>query len=116
VLDNRPGFQVGPYSTPFTSDLVRDVQVTNNGTIPNTAIAAVMNVTATDAAGPGHVIVWPADALTQPVVSNLNFTTGLTVPNLVMVKLAAGTGDVSMLVHGGPADLVADVVGYFTVG
>jgi subtilisin family serine protease len=114
ILDSRPPpFNVGGNPMPFTSDNARDVQVTNGGTIPSGAVGAVMNVTVTDAAGPGHVIVWPADAA-QPDVSNLNFTTGLTVPNLVMVKLA-GDGTVDMLVHGGPADLIADVVGYFTV-
>jgi subtilisin family serine protease len=111
ILDSRVG---NGLSGPFTSDVPRTLQVTGRGGVPSGASAVVANVTVTDTAGPGHVIVWPADAA-QPDVSNLNFTTGLTVPNLVMVKLAAGTGDVDMLVHGGPADLIADVVGYFTV-
>ncbi len=113
ILDSRSGPQ---YTTAFASDTARVVQVTNGGTIPNSAVAAVMNVTVTDTVGPGHVIVWPGDVVTPPVVSNLNFGTGTTVPNLVMVRLGAANGDVKMLVHGGPADLIADVVGYFTVG
>ncbi len=47
-----------------------------------------------------------------PVVSNLNYVAGQTVPNLVIVKVGAG-GTVNLYSSGGPVDIVADVAGYF---
>ena len=49
----------------------------------------------------------------QPVVSNLNFFPGQTVPNLVTVKIGPN-GRVNLYNSQGYTHLIADVVGYYT--
>ncbi|MGE0139932.1 MAG: hypothetical protein AB7R77_19130 [Ilumatobacteraceae bacterium] len=88
------------------------LQVAGRGGVPTSGVSAVvMNVTAVDPAGPGYVQVAPT-----PVVagasSNLNTSAGRTIANLVVVPLSAG-GTVDLYLTT-PANLVADVVGYFT--
>jgi len=56
------------------------------------------------------VTVYPCG--TRPTASNLNFTAGLTVPNLVLAPLSSD-GTVCLYVYG-KADLLVDVSGYFT--
>jgi autotransporter family porin len=74
------------------------------------ATAVALNVTATGAAGPGHVVAWPCDE-TKPSTSVLNFVPGRSVANLVMMRRAAGGVclTASRSVH-----LVADLMSWFT--
>ena len=81
---------------------------------PTTGIGAVaLNVTVTDTENPtiggGYVTVYPCG--TRPDASNLNFTTGQTIPNAVIAPVSA-TGDICFYVYG-TAHLLADVSGYF---
>ena len=86
--------------------------MSGRGGVPATgASAVVLNVTVTEPVGGGFVTVWPAGSA-RPLASNLNFTSGLTVPNLVTVKLGEG-GRVSLYHSGFAAHLVADVAGWF---
>ncbi|GAA5008182.1 hypothetical protein GCM10025734_50040 [Kitasatospora paranensis] len=59
----------------------------------------------------GFVTVYPADT-TRPVASNLNFTPGQVIPNLVVVPV--NNGKVSFYNRYGDIDLVADITGYYT--
>ncbi|MFD4245034.1 hypothetical protein ACFWP3_26120 [Streptomyces sp. NPDC058525] len=52
------------------------------------AKAVVLNVTVTDPKSDGHLTVWPSGT-TRPDSSNLNWTTGRTVANLVTVPVGA---------------------------
>ncbi|MEU8522665.1 hypothetical protein [Streptomyces sp. NBC_01216] len=72
--------------------------------------AVVLNVTATDPTAAGFVSVYPYG--TQRAASNLNFTAGQTVPNLVIVPVK--DGKVTFYNHTGTVDLIADAAGYFT--
>ncbi|MER7521044.1 hypothetical protein [Streptomyces sp. NPDC126499] len=74
--------------------------------------AVVLNVTATNATASGFVSVYPYDT-PRSSASNLNFTAGQTIPNLVVVPVQHGK--VTFYNHAGSVDLVADVAGYFTV-
>jgi uncharacterized protein (DUF1501 family) len=110
LLDTRVGngAPAGRLNGPGTIDL----QVTGRGGVPSVgADAVVLNVTAVQPSAGGYVSVWPSGEA-QPVISNLNYATGRTVPNLVVCKLSAG-GRVSFFVDSGEVDLLADVVGYF---
>ena len=69
-----------------------------------------MNVTVTEPITSGFVTVWPP-GLAQPSTSNLNFVSGLTVPNLVIVPVGIN-GTVS-LATSSPTHLVADVLGWY---
>ena len=87
------------------------VGVVTRAGIPAAAEAAAVNVTVTDAAGPGFVTAWP-DGLTRPTASNLNYVAGQTVPNAVTVGLGV-TGAIELYTLAS-ADLVVDVNGWFT--
>lgn len=81
--------------------------------IPATATAVSLNVTAVDGIdrnGFGFVTVHPCDIAT-PDTSNLNFSTGQTVPNAVIAPLSPD-GRVCFAVYGS-AHLLADLNGYF---
>jgi hypothetical protein len=89
-----------------------DFQVTGRGGVPSTGVSAVvMNVTVTEPAVPSFLTVWPAGQ-PRPVASNINFTAGETVPNLVAVKVGDG-GRVQVFNNQGATHVVADVVGWF---
>jgi hypothetical protein len=72
----------------------------------------VLNVTVTEPGAVGFITVYPSGGA-APLASNLNFTAGQTIPNLVIVKLN-DVGVVS-LKNGsaGGSHLIADVAGYF---
>jgi hypothetical protein len=72
---------------------------------------AVFNVTVTETDGPGFVTVYPC-GVTRPVVSNLNFVAGQTVPNLVSVQLN-GSGEACFYTQTG-THLVVDLSGVYS--
>jgi glucose/arabinose dehydrogenase len=87
--------------------------VAGRGGVPAGAVAASLNVTATNAAGPGFVTVYPCGSA-QPTTSSLNYTAGPIVPNAVISKLSPD-GKVCLFVNV-VTDLVVDVGGYFPLG
>ena len=68
-------------------------------------------MTVTDTTGPSFLTVWP-DGTSRPLASDLNWTTGVTIPNLVVVKLGS-LGRVDAFNNVGTTDLVVDVVGFY---
>ncbi|MBZ9598770.1 N-acetylmuramoyl-L-alanine amidase [Streptomyces erythrochromogenes] len=52
------------------------------------------------------------DGTTRTSASNLNFTAGQTIPNLVIVPVV--NGRVTFYNNAGAVDLIADVAGYYT--
>ena len=89
--------------------------VTGKNGVPASGVTGVvMNVTVTEPTSSGFVTVFPDD-VSRPVASNLNFVPGLTVPNLVVVRVPAnGVVDFYNFSNGsGTLHLLADVVGYF---
>jgi hypothetical protein len=80
--------------------------------VPVNATAVVLNVTATNTTSVSWLTVWPTGA-TLPTASNLNWTGGQTVANLVYVALGTG-GSVSFNNAAGSTDVIADLEGYFT--
>ncbi|CAB4584241.1 unannotated protein [freshwater metagenome] len=79
--------------------------------------AIALNVTVTNTVAPaagGYVTVYPCDA-PRPEASTLNFRTGQTVANAVIVKVprtGPHTGDVCFHVYG-RADVIVDATGFF---
>ena len=110
LLDTRSG--LGGLLAKVLPSSALDLQVTGRGGVPTTGVSAVvLNVTVTGPLAGGFLTAWPTGDL-LPLASNLNFSAGQTVPNLVIVKLGAG-GQVSLFNAGGAADMVADVAGWF---
>jgi hypothetical protein len=87
--------------------------VLGQGGVPTTGVSAVvLNVTVTNTTAPGYITVYP-DGVSQPLASNLNFSPGQTVPNLVIAPVGAD-GNVDFYNgSGGTVQLVGDVSGYF---
>jgi hypothetical protein len=115
VLDTRNG--TGAPQAPVGPSQTITVQVTGvaGSNVPATGVAAViLNVTVTNPTSASYLTVFPTGA-TQPVVSNLNFVAGQTVPNRVIVKVGNG-GQVTIYNAYGNVDVVADVGGWFTDG
>ena len=104
ITDQCTGKTMGPGTT-------LTVQVAGNGGVPSTgAEAVVMNVTVTDTTAGGYLTVWPAGQ-PRPLASNLNWTAGQTVPNLVEVGLGSG-GEIDFYNSAGSTNLIVDVEGY----
>ncbi|MGW2871443.1 hypothetical protein [Kitasatospora sp. NPDC001225] len=83
----------------------------------------LLNVTVTNPTADSFVTVYPdggpADAAPTgaglPDASNLNFTAGQTIPNMVNASVGAN-GYVDFFNHVGSTDLVVDMFGYYTTG
>jgi hypothetical protein len=110
ILDTRGG----TVPRPLGSAEVRPIQVAGLGGVPAGAITAVMNVTAVKPTKGGYLTVYPYGA-GSPVASNLNFVPGVTVPNLVSVRLGTG-GRVSVRNSAGLTNVLFDVVGWYVAG
>ena len=111
LLDTRTG--VGASAARVGAQGSIDVQLTGRGGVPQTGVAAVvLNVTVTNPSAASYLTVFPT-AGTAPVVSNLNFTAGQTVPNRVIVKVGSG-GKVTFFNAAGTVDVIADVGGWYS--
>ncbi|MFE5490435.1 hypothetical protein ACFQ7Z_10865 [Streptomyces virginiae] len=89
------------------------VKVAGNHGIPADVAAVVLNVTVTNTKAAGHVRAY-ADGTERPTTSNVNYATGDSVPNLVIVPVGKN-GYVNLYNSGEQGvDLIADVTGYFT--
>ncbi|MEV6682473.1 hypothetical protein AB0N09_37275 [Streptomyces erythrochromogenes] len=90
------------------------VKVAGNASVPAGVTAVALNVTVTETTDSGHVTAWPGAGYDRPITSNLNYTAGHSVPNLVIVPV--GEDGYVELFNGGwsSVDLIADVTGYFT--
>jgi len=116
VLDSRASSQVGAFSTPWGPGGQRDVQVAGTGGVPSGADAVVVNVTVTNTTAASFLSIWPAgQQKPNPLVSSLNWTSGLTIPNAVTAKVGANN-KITVFNAGGNVDVVIDVVGYFAAG
>ncbi|MFJ1569815.1 hypothetical protein ACIOG8_37330, partial [Streptomyces erythrochromogenes] len=110
LMDTRGGLGV-PKAKVGQGGIVT-LQVAGSAGIPASGVTAVvLNVTATDPTTDSYVSVYP-DGTTRTSASNLNFTTGQTIPNLVIVPVV--NGKVSFYNNAGSVNLIADVAGYYT--
>jgi hypothetical protein len=113
VLDTRDG--TGAPQAPVSTGGTISLQVDGVAGVPASGVTAVvLNVTATDPTAASYVTVYP-DGQARPVASNLNFTAGQTIPNLVVVPVGAD-GEVDFYNNSGSVNLVADLEGYYTAG
>ena len=93
-----------------TAGSVTVVQVAGRAGVPAGASAVVLNVTVTEAAGPGYATVYPCGG-DPPTASNLNYGTGTTIANAAITKLS-GDGTVCIFTQQA-THLLADVTAYF---
>jgi hypothetical protein len=94
---------------------VFNLPILGRGGVPASGVGSVaLNVTAARPSEAGFLTVWPAGQ-PRPNASSLNFTPGLTVPNMVIVPVGAG-GQISIVNESGTTDVLVDVLGWFPVG
>ena len=108
VLDSRDG--TGGFATPWSASTTRTLPVAGVSGVPMDAKAVMVNFTATHATAASYLTAWPSGQALPPT-SNLNFTAGITVPNLALVPIGAD-GRIAIFNHVGTVDVIADVVGY----
>lgn len=113
VLDTRTG-QGGARAKVAAGQSI-DVQVAG---VPGTdvpadgVLAVTLNVTVTNPTIATYVTAWPTGA-PRPLASTANVAAGRSAANLAVVGVGAG-GRVSLFVAFGSADLVLDVVGWYS--
>jgi hypothetical protein len=91
---------------------VQELDLSGTTAVPAEATGAVLNVTVTEPGLGGFVTVYP-HGTDRPTASNINWTAGETIPNLVTVRLA--DRKVDFFNHsGGTVQFIADAAGYFT--
>jgi hypothetical protein len=88
------------------------VNVAGAGGVPVNATAVVVNVTVTDTTANGYLTVWP-DGPPPPVASDVNWVSGQTTPNRVIVPLGP-SGKIDVYNSAGTTDVIVDVNGYFS--
>ena len=93
---------------------ITQLQVTDRVGVPTDASTVVLNVTVVSPAGDGFVTVFPCSSgASVPNSSNLNFSTGQTIPNAVIVKVG-DAGKVCMYASAA-THLVVDINGFYPV-
>ncbi|MFT3855378.1 MAG: hypothetical protein QM733_21995 [Ilumatobacteraceae bacterium] len=111
--DTRPGYDtidhLGGGGTPVGPAVRWLVPIAGRGGVPADATAAVLNVTAVDAPGPGYLTIAPCDRPMQGT-SNVNYGVGSIVANQVIAVLGAD-GSVCVF-SSGISHVVVDVDGY----
>ena len=90
----------------------RTLKVTGRGGVPELGASTVaLNVTVTGPTGNGYLTIYPT-GVGLPAASNLNYVTGQTIPNMVIVQVGPD-GTISINDQYGPAHVIVDVVGWF---
>lgn len=107
VLDTRNG--TGAAKAPVKASGV--VRLNLSGKVPAATTAVALNVTVTSPQAGGYLRVYP-DSSTLPAVSNIDFTRGETIPNLVIVPVKNGIADIENA-SGGTVEVVGDLEGYY---
>jgi hypothetical protein len=111
VLDTRNG--TGGISAPIGAGASISLQVAGIDGVPSSGVTAVvLNLTATEPTESSYITAY-ADGQAVPGTSNLNFTAGETVANLVVVPVGSD-GRIDFYNDAGSVDLVADLEGYYT--
>lgn len=88
------------------------VAVGGVGGVPAGAAALVANVTVADTTSGGYLTVWPSGQ-SRPTASDINWSPGKVVPNLVVVKIGSG-GSISVFNSNGSTDVIVDVAGWYS--
>ncbi|MFJ6754813.1 MULTISPECIES: hypothetical protein [unclassified Streptomyces] len=111
LLDTRAG--IGGAAKKVPAFGTARIKVGGAAQIPAGVTAVALNVTVTNPSKDGHVRVY-AEGGEVPTTSNVNYTPGQTVPNMVIASVGQN-GYVDIYNHGaGELDLIADVTGYFS--
>ena len=116
LVDTRtatsPNFPAGYGPPSLTAGTPRDFDLNSSSQcpgIPNGVAAYSLNVTVTNTAGPGFILIFPKD-FGQPAVSTLNYVAGQTVANAAIVP-AGTSGGVTVIAGVSGTNLLIDING-----
>lgn len=109
VLDTRTG--IGAPRARLAPHTPLGFVVAGVAGVPTGATTVVINVAVSEPAAPGYLTVYPCGEAV-PNSSNLNFSAGETIPNLIIARV--GAGGQLCLISNTSTDVLADVAGYFT--
>ena len=113
ACDTRVGSNTSCSGSTLGPNNTVTLNMSGNYSIPASGVSSVvLNVTATNTKSLGYFVCYPG-GLQTTTTSCLNFSTGETVANEVIVPLGIN-GQVSFKSPVAAADLIVDVVGYFT--
>lgn len=90
IVDTRPGRRTVDQEHAGHGKFVNsyDVRINGRGGVPAACVGAViLNVTATEPNGAGHLTVYPAGT-SRPTASNVNYSAGQTVANAVVSEVS----------------------------
>lgn len=97
-------------ATPLPTAGVVELPIAGTLGVPADATGVALSLTAVDPTGAGFLTAWPTGEV-RPLASNVNFATGDTIANEVLVKLGTD-GKVSIYNNWGATHVVVDVVGW----
>jgi hypothetical protein len=110
ALDTRDG--TGPGQRRLAGGTAMTLPIAGLLGVPTAGVGAVvLNVVAVDPSGDGYLTVYPGTQ--PPLASDLNFTPGGAVANLVIVRVGADGAVRLRNGSAGSVDVVADVLGWF---
>jgi hypothetical protein len=115
VLETRPGNitadGLSQFNGPRPSDSVLELPIGGRLGVPTGIRAAILNITVTEATGPGFITVYPCGT-SRPIASTLNYGLGSTVANLAVATTSA---DGKVCIYTQTAtQLIVDLSGYHT--
>jgi hypothetical protein len=117
LVDTRFGTVDNPRNTALNGQEVYEPLARDVPTIPDTAVAVIINLTASKPAKTGFLTLFPDGGLTPPLASNLNFVAGKTVPNLAIVQVhtddTVAVANTFGVAAAGTTHVVMDAVGWF---
>jgi hypothetical protein len=111
-LTQCEGKTLGPNSSLTIAVAGTNPSGATSGGVPANATAVVLNVTVTNTTATSYLTAYPASLTSPPIVSDLNWTQGDTVPNLVVVNVSS-TGQIALYNSAGFTDVIVDVLGYY---
>jgi hypothetical protein len=111
-IDSRLGHGLPPRR--LNAGETATISIGGTSPVPDGAAAVIMNAVVADSTTTtGFITVYAADD-TQPNVSNLNVQIGRAAANQVMAPLSVdATSAIKIFNANGPADIIADVTGFF---
>jgi endonuclease/exonuclease/phosphatase family metal-dependent hydrolase len=105
---------IGAPNAPLAAKGTLDVTVAGKAGVPTTGVdAVVLNLTSTKAQSGGYLTAYPTGTA-RTSASTLNFSTGTSMANNVIVKV--GTGGKVTLYGSAATDVLVDVQGWFPTG
>jgi hypothetical protein len=107
ILDTRTS--IGGHHRVLAGGTALALTVAGVGAVPRDAVGVTANVTATGGRGFGYLTVYPCGT-SPPTASNVNFTAGTSVPNLVTTALGNGTLCIYANVT---TDVIVDLAGWY---